>query len=219
MYQIKTPWQRIKAHLSAWLIDHEILRVFFRNFYRISDKAYRSNHPSPGFIKTLKEKHDIKTIINLRGANKTGQYMLEKEACEKYDIKLISIPFSSRSAPWPEDIHDIFNAFDHAEYPILLHCKSGADRAGLGSALYEFYVENIPLSESKQLDIKYGHIKSSETGVLDFFIQKWTEYHLANPEVPFLTWVDTTYDYKAINAEFKASKWSNLLVNKILRRE
>lgn len=219
MYEIKTPWQRFVAYFQAWIIDHEILRVFYRNFYAISDKAYRSNHPSPGFIKKLSRQYGIKTIINLRGANKTGQYMLEKEACEKYGITLISIPFSSRTSPWPEDVHDLFNALDKAEYPILLHCKSGADRAGLGSALYQFHVHNIPLDESKQLSLKYGHIKQSETGVLDYFVEQWTEFHQQNPDVPFITWIDTIYDYKMVNENYNASKWGNLLVNKILRRE
>ena len=219
MYQIKTPWQRFVAYLQAWFIDHEILRIFYRNFYAISDKAFRSNHPSPRFIKKLKEKYGIKTIINLRGANQTGQYMLEKEACEQYDVALVDIPFSSRNAPKKESIHKLFEVFDTVQYPILLHCKSGADRAGIGSTLYQFYKEGVPLDQCQQLHLKYGHIKSSETGVLDFFIQKWIEFHKDNPETSFITWVDTVYDDEAINNEYKASKWSNLLVNKILRRE
>lgn len=219
MYEIKTPWQRFVAHFQAWFVDHEILRIFYRNFFKIGDNAFRSNHPSPRFIRKLKEKHGIKTIINLRGANKTGQYMLEKEACEAHGVTLIDVPFSSRNAPRPESIHKLFNIFDTAEYPILLHCKSGADRAGIGSVFYRFYKEGIPLDQTGQLSLKYGHIRQSETGVLDYFIEHWVEFHQQNPDVPFITWIDTIYDFEAVNKSYNASKWGNLLVNKILRRE
>lgn len=219
MAQINTTWGRIKAYLSTWIVDHEMLRIFYRNFHKISDQAYRSNHPSPGFIKKLQRDYGIKSIINLRGANQTGQYLLEEEACQKLGIKLFSIPFSSRSAPWQEDIHDIFKAFDEADYPILIHCKSGSDRAGIGSALYKFYKDGVQLDESNQLHLKYGHIKSSETGVLDYFVETWRHFHQENPDVPFIEWVDTIYNYEQVNQEYKSSKWSNLLVNKLLRRE
>lgn len=219
MYKIHTRWQRVKCYLEAWFIDHEFIRVLYRNFYPVGTQAFRSNHPSPGFIKKLKNKYGVKTIINLRGANKTGQYMLEKEACEREGVVLVDVPFSSRESPPKDSIHKLFNIFDTVKYPILLHCKAGADRAGIGSVLYEFHKEGIPLYESKQLSLKYGHIKGSETGVLDLFIKKWQEYNQQNPSIPFIEWVDNTYDPEAINKEFKASRFSNILVNKILRRE
>jgi protein tyrosine/serine phosphatase len=222
MYQIKTPWQRIKAYLSAWFIDHEVLRIIYRNFFPLGKEphqAYRSNHPSPRFIKKLKDQYGIQTIINLRGANQTGQYMLEKEACEKYGVTLVDSPFSSRNAPPIESIHKLFHLFDTVQYPILLHCKSGADRAGIGSVLYEFHKEHIPLEDSKQLSLKYGHIKNSETGILDAFIQNWAQFHHQNPEVKFIDWVDHVYDPEALNKSFKAGRLGNILVNKILRRE
>lgn len=219
MYEIKTPWERTKALFEFWIIDHEFVRALYRNFHKISDSAYRSSHPSPRFIKRLKQDYGIKTIINLRGENKTGQYMLEREACKKQGVTLVSIPFSSRTAPKPESIKALFHALDTIQYPVLFHCKSGADRAGIGSALYQFYKNDIPLDQSRQLRLSYGHIKNSETGVLDYFIQKWVEFHHNHPEVSFLTWIDSQYDFEATNREYSSSRLGNLLVNKILRRE
>jgi len=219
MYQIRTPWQRIKAHFEFWVIDHEFVRAIYRNFHQIDEHAYRSAHPSPKFIKKLQKEKGLKTIINLRGENLTGQYMLELEACEKLGVTLISIPFSSRNSPTPESIKNLFNALDTIEYPVLLHCKSGADRAGIGSALYQYYKNNIALDESKQLRPSYGHFKTSETGVLDYFINEWNRYLRHNPHVEFLTWIENNYDDQQINKEFVASRFANLLVNKILRRE
>lgn len=219
MYQIKTPWQRIKAHFEFWIIDHEFVRAIYRNVHKINEQAFRSAHPSPGFIKKMQKEEGLKTIINLRGKNQTGQYMLEREACEELGVKLISTPLSSRDAPSKERLLNLFKAFDEAELPVLFHCKSGADRAGVGSALYQFYKHDIPLDESRQLRPSYGHFKSSETGVLDHFIETWKQYHQKKPEVSFLDWVKNDYNPDEVNETFHASRLGNILVNKILRRE
>ncbi len=220
MAQLNTRWGRIKAHLEAWFKDHEILRVLFRNFYALSDKAYRSNHPSPAFIKKMHKNHGLKTIISLRRADTTGQYLLEKEACDQLGITLCHIPMSSRSLPDVENILKAKALLETAEYPILIHCKSGADRAGLLSVFYEHFIEHKPIEESlKQLSMKYGHFRWAETGKLDYFFDAFLTFQKENPDVAFIDWVTQHYDKPALNECFQSAGWANIVVNKILRRE
>ncbi|MEA3404241.1 MAG: tyrosine-protein phosphatase [Pseudomonadota bacterium] len=220
MKQLDTLWGRTKAHLQAWFVDHEILRVLYRNFYKISDNAYRSNHPSPLFIKKLHQRYGIKTIISLRRADETGQYKLEKEACDKYGITLINHPMSSRSLPDVDKVLQAKQILKQAEYPILIHCKSGADRAGLMSVFYELFIENKPIEEAlKQLSMKYGHFRWAETGKLDYFFDSFLAFKKDNPDVELLDWLENHYDKPKLNSEFHSSGWANIVVNKILRRE
>ena len=220
MAQLQTQWGRIKAHLEAWFIDHELLRFLFRNFYKISDKAYRSNHPSPAFIKKLHSKYGVKTIISMRRADTTGQYLLEKEACEKTGITLINLPMSSRSLPDVDKILAAKALLETVEYPILIHCKSGADRAGLMSVFYEHFIEQKPIEEAlKQLSMKYGHFRWAETGKLDFFFDDFLAFQKDNPDISFLDWVTDHYDKPNLNGQFHSAGWANIVVNKILRRE
>ncbi|MCF6344960.1 MAG: tyrosine-protein phosphatase [Thiomicrorhabdus sp.] len=220
MAQLNTRWGRIKAHLEAWFVDHELLRALFRNFYAISDKAYRSNHPSPSFIKKLHKKQGINTIISLRRANTTGQYLLEKETCDQLSITLSHVPMSSRSMPKVENILKAKETLETAQYPILIHCKSGADRAGLLSVLYEHWIEKKSIEESlKQLSIKYGHFRWAETGKLDYFFDAFLAFQKKHPEIPFIVWVTQHYDRQALNDSFQSAGWANIVVNKILRRE
>ena len=62
--------------------------------------------PTPLRIKKYSQ-IGIKTIINLRGVRKDGGWLLENEACQKYNIKLIDFRARSRAAPEKEMI---FNA-------------------------------------------------------------------------------------------------------------
>ncbi len=220
MKQLDTLWGRTKAHLEAWFVDHEMLRVLYRNFYQISDKAYRSNHPSPLFIKKLHKRYGVKTIISLRRADETGQYKLEKEACDKYGITLINHPMSSRSLPDVDKVLQAKQILQQAEYPILIHCKSGADRAGLMSVFYELFIEQKPIEEAlKQLSMKYGHFRWAETGKLDYFFDHYLAFKKDNPEIEFLDWLQNHYDKPQLNSQFHSSGWANIVVNKILRRE
>ncbi len=220
MSQIDTPLKRFKARLENLFVDHEILRMIYRNFYALSDKAYRSNHPSASFIKKLKNRYGLKTIISMRKADTSASYLFEKEACENLDVKLINHRMSSRSLPKVDMVIAAKKLFAEVEYPILIHCKSGADRAGLMSVLYMHFVENQPMHQAvKQLSMKYGHLRWADTGKLDFFFDKFFEYQNQHPEIEFIDWVENIYDREALDKEFKSSSWANIVVNKILRRE
>ena len=220
MERLTTRWGRFLAYLEAWFVDHEVLRIMYRNFYRLSDRAFRSNHPSAAFLAKLQAKHGLKTVISLRRADASGQYLLEKEACDKLGIKLINHPMSSRSLPDVDKVLEAKQILENADYPILIHCKSGADRAGLMSVFYKHFIEHQPLEQAvEQLGMKYGHFRWADTGKLDFFFDSFFAYQKTHPDVDFLTWLQTVYDKPALNAQFKSSGWANIVVNKILHRE
>ena len=220
MAHLNTTLGRVKAHLEAWFVDHEILRVIYRNFYAISDKAYRSNHPSGGFVKKVHKNNGINTIISLRRADTTGQYLLEKEACDQVGITMEHILMSSRELPEVESIIKAKELLENAKYPILIHCKSGADRAGLMSVFYEHFVEKKPIEEAlNQLSMKYGHFRWAETGKLDYFFDCFLAFQKEHPSISFLTWVTDHYDKTTLDKQFKSAGWANIVVNKILRRE
>ena len=71
------------------------------------------------------------TILNLRGKSPKGYYLLEKEACDRHGIQLVDFQLFSREIPTPAAILEAKRLFDSIAYPALMHCKSGADRAGL----------------------------------------------------------------------------------------
>ena len=174
--------------------------------------------PTPSRIRKYKNL-GIKTIINLRGG-RNGALLLENEACNKYNINLINLVARSRAAPDKKMINEINEIFNKIEYPALIHCKSGADRAGIVAALYQLLYCNEPIEiAKKQLSIKFLHIKWAKTGILDKFFDEYDDYNNQNNEIHFLTWVNKHYDPIKLENNFKSNRFFNLFLEKFLRRE
>ncbi len=206
------------SYLDMLLVDHGIFRLVYPNCHRISDRAWRSAQPAPHHIARF-ARAGIRTIVNLRGERECGSYWLEVEACARHGLKLVNFQIRSRAAPAREELAGAKRLFQEIEYPMLMHCKSGADRAGLMSVLYRFLHEGVPLKEAKrELSLKYGHIRQADTGILDYFFEKYLEDSAIRP-MPFFQWVETVYDPDELKRTFHSKGWANRLVDSVLRRE
>jgi protein tyrosine/serine phosphatase len=206
------------CYFDMLVIDHGVFRMFYVNRHRLGTRAWRSAQPAPYHIRALKRR-GLRTIVNLRGENPCGAYWLEQMVCERKGIKLINFKIRSREAPTREQIRAARDLFAQVEYPMLMHCKSGADRVGLMSVLYRFFQEGVPIEEAKsELSLRYGHIRQADTGVLDRVFEKYLEDNKRQP-MPFLEWVDTVYDPVALKRDFRAAGWARRLVDHVLKRE
>ena len=174
--------------------------------------------PTPSRIRDYR-KLGIKTIVNLRGVRKDGGWLLENEACGKYNIKLIDFRARSRAAPEKEMIFKAEKLFNSIKYPALIHCKSGADRAGIMCALYMLiYKKQHPDIAKKQLSWKYLHVKWAKPGVLDAFVESYSIEYKKN-KFKFMDWVKNKYNPEKLESSFRSVWWLNRLLDDILRRE
>lgn len=217
------PWAQkafgpVVLYADMLLVDHGIFRLLYLNKHRLGPQAWRSAQPAPHQIAALR-RLDIRTIVNLRGERYCGSYWLEQKACARQGIRLVDYQLRSRAAPTKAELLGARDVLRSVEYPILLHCKSGADRAGLMSVLYMIVQEGRPVAEAKeQLALRFGHVRRSDTGILDYFFERYLADTAAEP-MEFFEWVETRYDPEDVERTFKASGWANVLVNKVLRRE
>jgi len=190
------------CYLDMLLLDHGILRLLYVNQHRLGERAWRSAQPAPHHVSAL-ARRGLRTIINLRGERMCGSYLLEKSTCERHGITLINFKVRSRAAPAPEDVKAAAELFERIEYPVLMHCKSGADRSGLMSVLYRFLKEGVPLVEAKrELSLRYGHSRQRQTGILDHFFERYLDDNQRRP-MAFLDWVDQVYDPEELHRSFR----------------
>lgn len=209
----------VALYFDMLFIDHGIFRMAYLNKHQVADSpVWRSAQPAPGDIARM-AKAGVRTIVNLRGERLCGSYWLEEAACKKYGIAFENFQVRSRDAPSLEELRGARDLFQRIAYPMWMHCKSGADRAGLMSVLYLHVHEGVEIEEAvKQLSLKYGHIKQADTGVLDYFFERYITYNRETP-IDFFDWVETVYDPVEVRNTFRANGLANRLVNSILRRE
>lgn len=208
----------VSAYLNMLLADHGIFRLAYLNLHPLGDKAWRSSQPAPHHVRALAKK-GMRTIINLRGERLCGSYWLEQGACEQHGVTLINFPIRSRRAPTRDEIRAAGALFDRVEYPMLMHCKSGADRTGLMGVLYLLLKEGVPLEEAtRQLSPRYGFFRHTNAGIIHLFFEQYREYSLRQP-MPFAEWVQNVYDPEKLTRAFRAKTWASRLADQVLRRE
>jgi len=218
-FDLATPQGRKRAEADLIWGDHGFLRAAFSNFHWIeAGKMARANQPSPQAIARYAQM-GFKTILNLRGPSDTGYYALEKEACEKHGLAMIDARMHSREPPSVAQVKRAKELFETIQYPALMHCKSGADRAGVMAVLYKHFAMGLQIAEAvEQLELKYLHVKQGKTGMIDFFFATYLAETKESGK-PFLQWVEEDYDQPKVKAAFMGEWWANILVDKILRRE
>ncbi|MEM9061155.1 MAG: sulfur transferase domain-containing protein [Pseudomonadota bacterium] len=210
--------ERWGAWLNMFFADHGFIRLVYLNLHRISPNAWRSAQPMPHQIRRL-ARQGLRSVVNLRGGQSYGSLPLEQEVCASKDVNFEVFVMRSRALPAVEDILAAKALFERLEYPVLFHCKSGADRAGLISGLYLALHEGVPVSEARaQLGLRYGHVRHGKTGVLDTLFDAYLTDH-PDEAVPLIDWIETRYDPKALTENFKASGVGNFVTETVLRRE
>ena len=160
---ILTERDKKRADFFINWIDHGVLRTFWTNFHEIEPGVYRSNHPTPARMRNYAN-NGVNTIVNLRGASMAPYYQLEKNLCDELGFSLINLPMQANRAPSKETCLRLLDVFDTAEKPLIIHCKSGADRTSIAAALYKLHVGK-PIEEAQsQFSLRYIHLKHSSRG-------------------------------------------------------
>ena len=140
--------------------------------------------------------------------------MFEEDHCKKLGLNLVYTPLSSGSAPASEDLLNIIHVMRDLPKPLVLHCKSGADRAGLVSALYLLAENKQPIHEAKkQLSFKYLHLDFTKTGILDYILGVYSE-RLIIENINFLDWLKKEYSAEILNSSFKSRiEWQRAAID------
>ena len=209
---------RLLAWVDSLFVDLAVLRLVWGNWgVVVPGVLYRANHPTPGRLARARRRVGLKSVINLRGATRSGSDALSREQAGRLGMVFIDMALSSGRAPARETMVALADALRAAPKPALVHCKSGADRAGFAAAVF-LLLEGAPVAVALgQLRLRYGHLRGSRAGVLDAVLLRFeTE---GEGRMDFLDWVRTRYDAEAITARFKSGGIGGFLHDRVLRRE
>lgn len=215
---LTTPGGRASAWQDSLLIDHAVFRALWSNLAEVvPGKLYRSNHPTPGRLAAMTRRLRLRTLVNLRGQRACGSDALSRDAAARLGLDHVDMAFESRGAPHRDRVLRFAELYRSIETPALLHCKSGADRAGLAAGLAILLEGGTAAQALRQLSWRFGHFNRSRTGVLDAFFVRYAAD--AEGRLPFLDWVRSEYDEIALKRNFMAGGLASFVVDEVLRRE
>jgi len=131
------------------------------NFHTvIPGELYRSAQPSAAQLKDYVARYGIRTIINLRGASQDeAWYRDEIATAEALGVNHVDFAMSASTIVTADAVDRLTEVMRTAAKPILIHCKAGADRSGIASAIYSYAIAGKDEDTAeRQLSVYFGHI-------------------------------------------------------------
>jgi protein tyrosine/serine phosphatase len=215
---VNTARGRALAWVDSLFIDHAVFRLVWNNLAAVEPgQLYRCNHPTPIRLRRLQRELGIRSVINLRGQTQSGSDALSRDASQRLGLEFFDMALESRGAPQLDRIERLNSIFQTMPKPAIMHCKSGADRAGIAGALWVLLHGGMARTALAQLSWRFGHVRQSRTGILDAFILRYQR--TGEGRKPFLDWVREDYDPEALKRDFRANGLASFVNDWVLAHE
>jgi len=121
----------------------------------VPEKIYRAGQPGDAQLESWIRQYGLRSILDLRHA--VPAY--ERALAEKHGLRLFHVPFSADHGLSPGQWLEIRGILTGEEnLPLLIHCRSGADRTGLVTARYRMEVQGWPLEEALREMKRHYHL-------------------------------------------------------------
>lgn len=180
----------------------------------IPGKVFRSAQLDKDAIESTVNGKGIRSIINLRGENPGNEwYRDEIEISESLGVLHHDLRFSSMGLPPRNSVKKLINLLQTAERPVLVHCKAGADRAGLASIIALLLHDTSGLDEiAKHVSMRYLALRPESTGKL--FYKQYSDWLMMSKTrhttKQFLKWLETEYVDDKGNLSYYIDKISGI---------
>lgn len=146
--------------------------IYDGNFHAVEEHVlYRSAQPDKAELLSFARQYGLKSVLNLRGAH-AGTRWYDEEMTAAHDLGLTHYDYalSAKRFVTSGQIAELLDIIRAAPKPLLIHCQSGADRAGLVAALFRYALGGASAAQAdRQLSLVYGHFPylTSRSGAMD----------------------------------------------------
>ena len=211
-----------QSRRRRWLIRLGIVALLLWPAWKVADvflagnvhevipgRLYRGAQPSASSLESLVDKYKIRTVLNVRGCCWPDDwYVAEAAVCERLGVNLHDVCFSAVHLPSRHELRQLLEVLDHAEYPIFVHCRHGADRTGLTAMVAQLMLdEHSYNSAHRQLSMYYAHAPFGKTTMLDRFMRLYADWLTTTEQThapaQFRQWVLNEYRGGWCDARFE----------------
>jgi protein tyrosine phosphatase (PTP) superfamily phosphohydrolase (DUF442 family) len=209
------PWRRAVWIALLGLLVASILEAYDvflgSNFHMIiPGRVFRSAQLSAQRLAQQVRARNIRTVVNLRGTcDPYPWYVDESRVTNRLNVCQEDICFSAGHLPSVYEVRRLVEVLDRTEYPILLHCRRGADRTGMTSAIVLLLQTDASLTQARlQLGLRYGHVALGRPANLDEFLDLYAHWlqvrGLTHSPPAFRTWLQDGYCPDTCRCEIRA---------------
>lgn len=187
--------QKIVVALVVLILIVVAVYFFFIhfNFHTvIPGQVYRCAQPKVQQLAQIKSKYGIRSVLNLRSIHSSSPiYQAEARACRSLGIRLFHLRMSAKKFPSIKQLKQLVNLLQKASKPMLIHCKAGADRTGLASAIV-LILHNYPIPA---IEYQYSFhdlaVSFNSVGklVIPYYLCWLRQHKLQNNRKNFLSWM------------------------------
>jgi hypothetical protein len=190
----------VAALLCAISVCWVIRRPLFLGNLGVVDpgRVVRSAQPTTALSRWARD-FQLRSILNLRGGSPADWwYEAEVHRALENRISYYDLPLSATRRPTRRQLLTLIDLLQQCPYPLLIHCKSGADRTGLASALYLMVRRDEPPERARSaFSIGYGHIPLFGTEQLHAPLLEYAAWlkrnQLTHTAFRFRAWVKNDY--------------------------
>lgn len=158
----------------------------------------RAAQPTTQLARLIKDNH-LESILNLRGGSpRDPWYVAEVHTAQASGVDFFDLPLSPTRRPTRADLLRLIDVLDRCSYPLLIHCKAGADRTGLASAIYLMTRKGeSPREAARAFTLFHSHVPLFGTEHLHEPLEEYAEWldsqKLAHTAQRFRDWVKVDY--------------------------
>jgi protein tyrosine phosphatase (PTP) superfamily phosphohydrolase (DUF442 family) len=122
-------------------------------------RVLRSAQPTARLAEWIRD-YRLRSILNLRGGSLADPwYAAEVTTARACGVSFQDLPLSATRRPSRRELLALIDLLQGSPYPLLIHCKSGADRTGLATALYLMVVRGeSPEQAERAFSLGFGHV-------------------------------------------------------------
>jgi hypothetical protein len=106
------------------------------------DVLYRSGQPDEAGLRDILRDHQIRTVVNLRGARPGESWWRgERDVCRDCGVRLVDVEIDSQETVVSGLQQFLTVAADSNCHPVLVHCEAGSVRTGFAVAAYRIVMQ------------------------------------------------------------------------------
>lgn len=176
-------------------------------------RVYRSAQPTPDQLKEYRDKYHIHKVVNLRGPWQGDKwYDDEHRAGNELGMEVIDINLINHQLPPLDELRHLIHVLDESQEPVLLHCRSGADRTGLASAIARLLAGDSIENAREEYSLWYGHTGlahgSHLPNLLDLYKNWLVEQKQPHTVDQFKSWINSLDTLHYFSARIRPTNFS-----------